>query len=68
MSSRGLGHRLERPVALKVISAETLADDPAFRDRFIREARAQAALDSDHVVRVLAHGEDDGPLWIAARI
>ncbi|MCB8955548.1 MAG: serine/threonine protein kinase [Nocardioides sp.] len=63
----GWDTRLERPVALKVISAE-LADDPAFRDRFIREARAQAALDSDHVVRVLAHGEDDGLLWIATQL
>ena len=58
---------LERPVALKVISPE-LADDPAFRERFTREARAQAALTSEHVVPVHAHGEDGGRLWIASKL
>ncbi len=58
---------LDRPVALKVIAPE-LAHDPAFRERFVREARAQAALDSEHVVRVYAHGEDDGSLWIASQL
>ena len=58
---------LERAVALKVISPQ-LADDPGFRERFTREARAQAALASEHVVHVYAHGEDDGRLWIATQL
>ncbi|WP_343909705.1 serine/threonine-protein kinase, partial [Nocardioides aquiterrae] len=58
---------LERPVALKVISPE-LADDPGFRERFTREARTQAALVSEHVVPVYAHGEDGGRLWIASQL
>jgi serine/threonine protein kinase len=58
---------LERPVALKVISPQ-LADDPVFRERFTREARAQAALTSEHVVHVYAHGEDAGRLWIATQL
>ncbi|HEU5039029.1 MAG TPA: serine/threonine-protein kinase [Nocardioides sp.] len=58
---------LARPVALKVLSPQ-LADDPAFRARFTREARAQAALTSEHVVPVYAHGEDDGRLWIATQL
>ena len=58
---------LERPVALKVISPQ-LADDPGFRERFTREARSQAALSSEHVVHVYAHGEDDGRLWIATQL
>ncbi len=58
---------LERAVALKVISPQ-LADDAAFRERFTREARAQAALASEHVVHVYAHGEDDGRLWIATQL
>jgi serine/threonine protein kinase len=58
---------LERPVALKVISPQ-LADDPVFRERFTREARAQAALTSEHVVHVYAHGEDAGQLWIATQL
>ena len=58
---------LDRPVALKVISPQ-LADDPGFRERFVREARAQAALSSEHVVPVYAFGEDDGRLWIASQL
>ena len=58
---------LQRLVALKVISPE-LADDPGFRARFVREARAQAALVSEHVVHVYAHGEDAGRLWIATQL
>ncbi|MEO9322063.1 serine/threonine-protein kinase [Nocardioides sp. C4-1] len=58
---------LDRPVALKVI-APAYADDPAFRARFTSEARLQASLDSDHVVQVYAHGEDDGFLYIASQV
>ncbi|MGY2700998.1 serine/threonine-protein kinase [Nocardioides sp. HB32] len=58
---------LERSVALKVISPQ-LADDPGFRERFVREARTQAALTSEHVVPVYAHGEDAGRLWIASQL
>lgn len=57
---------LDRRVALKVISPQ-LADDAEFRARFVREARAMAALDSPHVVSVFAHGETDGQLWMATR-
>jgi serine/threonine protein kinase len=58
---------LGRRVALKLVSPH-LADDPGFRARFTREARAQAALESPYVVGVLAHGEDDGRLWLATRL
>jgi len=58
---------LERPVALKVIAPD-LAHDPELRERFTREARAQAALDSEHVVPVFAYGEDAGRLWIASQL
>src|SRR4051812_16786661 len=45
---------LDRRVALKLI-APALAAAPAFRDRFVHEARAQASLDSAHVVQVYGH-------------
>ena len=50
---------LERPVALKVISAH-LADDADFRERFAREARAQASVRSPHVVTIHSYGEARG--------
>jgi len=58
---------LNRPVALKVISSH-LAEDPAFRARFVREAQAQASVRSPHVVAVHSHGEEDGRLYIATEL
>ena len=50
---------LARSVALKLMSASALAH-PGARARFLREARASAAIESDHAVRVLDTGELDG--------
>ena len=58
--------RLERPVALKVLSPE-LADDEAFRERLLRESRLAASLDHPNVVPVYDAGEADGTLFIAMR-
>ena len=62
-----LEENLQRRVALKLI-APALAADPAFRERFTREARALASLDSPHVVQVYAHGEEDGVLYLATQL
>jgi phosphate transport system substrate-binding protein len=48
--------QLLRPVALKVVRPQ-LAKDPGLRERFLREARAMAALKCDHVVTVHQVGE-----------
>lgn len=58
---------LDRAVALKVMSGHH-AHDPVMRARFVREAKAQAALDSPYVVGVIDHGEHDGLLWTATRL
>lgn len=51
--------KLEREVALKILPPE-LADDPAFVERFDREARALALLDHPHIIRVFDSGSADG--------
>jgi len=51
MVFRAVDERLGRHVALKVMSAE-LAADEAFRQRFIRESRAAAAVDDPHLIPV----------------
>jgi tRNA A-37 threonylcarbamoyl transferase component Bud32 len=56
--------RLQRTVALKVLAPE-LARDAAFRERFIREMRAAAAVDHPHIVPVFDAGEANGALYIA---
>src|ERR1700712_5322794 len=57
---------LQRPVALKLI-ATPLARDEAFRERFVRESRAAAAIDHPNVIPVYSAGEDDGRLYLAMR-
>src|SRR6478672_181119 len=57
---------LQRPVALKLI-ATPLARDEAFRERFVRESRAAAAIDHPNVIPVYSAGEDAGRLYLAMR-
>jgi serine/threonine protein kinase len=58
--------RLNRSVALKILAPE-LVGDAAFRQRFLREMRAAAAVDHPHIVPVFDAGEADGALFIAMR-
>src|SRR5438552_4109534 len=57
---------LQRKVALKVLSAE-LADDPKFRERFVRESRVAASIEDPNIVPIYEAGEADGVLFIAMR-
>jgi Protein kinase domain len=63
---RASDSRLNRTVALKILAPE-LASDTAFRQRFIREMRAAAAVDHPNIVPVFDAGEADGALFIAMR-
>src|SRR3984957_18212679 len=58
--------RLDRMVAVKILSGE-LARNDAFRQRFIRESRAGAAVDHPHIIPVFEAGNADGVLFIAMR-
>jgi serine/threonine protein kinase len=58
--------RLNRSVALKILAPE-FASDTSFRQRFIREMRAAAAVDHPNIVPVFDAGEADGALFIAMR-
>ena len=55
--------RHDQVVALKVM-APTVADNPSFRARFVREARHARALVHPNVVPVYEVGEDEGRLFI----
>jgi serine/threonine-protein kinase len=63
---RARDERLQRQVALKVL-APSLAGDEAFRQRFIRESQAAAAVDDPHIIPVFEAGEADGVLFLAMR-
>ena len=51
--------RLDRTVAIKVLAAD-IAADPAFRERFEREARAISGLDHVHICALYDVGTEDG--------
>ena len=55
--------RLGRTVAIKVLPA-AVADDPDRRERFLREARAAAALSHPNIAALYEVGEDDGHLFL----
>ncbi len=58
----------ERRLAIKVLKNE--APDPAFRERFLREAESMAKLESQHVARIFRFGRDLdlGILYIAMQL
>jgi serine/threonine protein kinase len=61
---RAMDERLDRIVALKVLSP-SLSRDSASIQRFLNEARAAARLDHDNIARVFYIGEDRGLNFIA---
>ena len=63
---RALDVRLDRWVALKILAPE-IARDGSFRQRFISESRAAAAVDHPHIIPVFEAGESGGVLFIAMR-
>ena len=58
---------LGRRVALKLLATE-LAEDPRFRERFLRESRAAGGLDHPNIVPIYDAGETGGRLYIAMRL
>ena len=59
--------RLERDVALKVLPAETLADETA-RARLVREARLASQLNHPHICTIYEVGDAGGRTFIAMEL
>ena len=62
-----LDERLERPVAVKVM-APSLSGDPAFADRFAREARVAAKLSHLNAVSVYDQGVDGEHVFLVMEL
>ena len=56
--------KLERTVALKFLPAD-LTEDPEARERFVREAKAAAALSHPHICTIHEIGEEENQYFIA---
>ncbi|HEY6275204.1 MAG TPA: serine/threonine-protein kinase [Streptosporangiaceae bacterium] len=63
---RASDERLGRRVALKLLAPST-ASDTEFRNRFIRESRAAAAVDHPNIIPIYEAGDAGGVLFIAMR-
>jgi len=61
---RGWDERLNRSVAVKTLKPE-LAKEPAFCERFVREARAVASLSHPNVTQIYYIGEEEGRPFFA---
>jgi serine/threonine protein kinase len=59
--------QLRRPLALKALRP-ALAASAGARERFLREARAAAAVKNDHVVTIYQVGEDRGIPYLAMQL
>jgi eukaryotic-like serine/threonine-protein kinase len=57
---------LERPVALKIMSEQ--GGDESSRQRFLREARATAALRNDHIVTIYRVGQEGDVPYLAMEL
>ena len=57
--------RLQRSVAIKTILPSA---DPGVRDRFLREARAAAAVSHPHICQLFEIGEHDGEPFLAMEL
>jgi serine/threonine protein kinase/streptogramin lyase len=57
---------LQRKVALKLLAPQ-LAEDPRFRDRFVRESQVAAGIDHPNVIPIYEAGQGSGVLFIAMR-
>ncbi len=55
---------LNRHVAIKVLG-EHLLNDQAVRERFVREAKSMAALNSPHIIQIYFIGEEQGRPYFA---
>src|SRR5579875_1791071 len=64
---RGLDRRLRREVAIKVIKP-WWAEDPAWAERFEREAQLLARLSHPNIVQIYDVGQSGESLWYVAEL
>lgn len=64
---RGIDRRLGRPVAIKILKRDS-GQDPAWAQRFEREASTSAGISHANVVHVYDAGQQDGWLYLVMQL
>ena len=64
---RAFDHELERDVVVRILRADSAADDE-YVDRFLREAEAATGIRHPNVVEVLDHGAIDGRPFLVREV
>lgn len=64
---RAVHEGLQKPVALKVLR-QHVAEDPEYRERFLREGRAAARLDHPNLVRAYEAGRVGGHYYLSMEL
>lgn len=64
----GTDVNLHRKVAVKVLTPEMMEADSLLAERFVREARAVAALDHPNIIPIYQFGEQQGVYFLAMKL
>ena len=65
---KAMDYKLQRQAAVKVLEKEKAEDDKTLTKRFLREARAVAALEHDNIITIYQFGEEADVYFLAMKV
>ena len=65
---KAMDYKLQRQAAVKVLEKEKAEDDKTLTKRFLREARAVAALEHDNIITIYQFGEEADVYFLAMKL